>query len=319
MMTPLTPPSPQMMAVLCSVAQPAPAADEGAAPEFIHLLPAGTWRGVDGRGPYETGDAKKLIAASLQEGRKLAIDVNHAIDHFSGTGQRAPAVGWIVAMEARTNGIWGKVEWTKEGQELVGGRKYAFISPVFNALKGKPHRVVQLLRASLTNDPNLTLTALHERENGEPAMDEELRGLLGLDDDADQAAILSAVKTLCEAKPDPAQYVPIAVFQATAKELFRVNNGVTLEKAQQAVEKAIQEQQLFPFMREWATELCTVNKPAFDGFCERMSKPIKALFGPSQLAGRAMMETETPQHGEIEKTLGLSADDVAKYGRKDTH
>lgn len=166
---------------------------DGDVPEYIHLLPAGTFSGIDGRGPFALGDVAKLIAASLPAGRKLPIDVNHAIDHLSGTGQQAPAVGWIVALEARADGVWGKVEWTADGQSLVAEKKYGFISPVFNALKAKPHRVLQLLRASLTNDPNLTLTALHERSNGEPSMEEELRLALGLPETADQAAILAAV------------------------------------------------------------------------------------------------------------------------------
>lgn len=171
----------------------------GEVPEYIHLLPAGTFSGVDGRGPYELGDTQKLIAASLPAGRKLPVDINHSIDLLNGTGKETPAVGWIVALEGRDDGVWGKVEWTAKGQQALADKAYGFVSPVFTSHAAKPHRVVQLLRASLTNDPNLQLTALHTRNHsttdGDPEMDEELRKALGLPETADQAAILAALTT----------------------------------------------------------------------------------------------------------------------------
>jgi len=164
-----------------------------AAPEWVHLVPAGTFSGEDGRGPYELGDAEALIARSLQAGRKLPIDVNHAIDLAGQLGQASPAVGWIVALEARADGVWGKVEWTPQGERLFAERAYGFLSPVFTAAKAAPHRLHQILRASLTNDPNLTsLTALHHRTGG-PSMDEDMRKALGLPETATQAEILAAV------------------------------------------------------------------------------------------------------------------------------
>ncbi|MGO4558316.1 phage protease [Mesorhizobium sp. 2RAF21] len=170
----------------------------GDVPEFIHLLPAGTFTGVDGRGPYELGDVDKLMAASLPVGRKLPVDINHSIDLLNGTGKETPAVGWIVALEGREDGVWGKVEWTAKGEQTLADKAYGFVSPVFTSHAAKPRRVVQLLRASLTNDPNLQLTALHTRDHsqtdGDPAMDEELRKALGLPETADEAAILAALE-----------------------------------------------------------------------------------------------------------------------------
>lgn len=258
------------------------AAGDGEAPEYIHLLPAGTFSGADGRGPYQLGDVAKLIAASLQAGRKLPIDVNHAIDYLAGTGQQSPAIGWIVALEARADGVWGKVEWTKEGAELVGARKYGFISPVFNASKSKPHRLLQLLRASLTNDPNLTLTALHSKTtNGDPSMDEELRKALGLPETADQAAILAAVTSAHSASTAMATIAKAAglaenagadaivtVLQERAggdddekadlrKQVKELNTRLTTEvttnakqRAEAFVEKAIEDGKLVPALRD---------------------------------------------------------------------
>lgn len=165
------------------------------APEWIHLLPAGTFTGVDGRGPYVAGDLQEIITNSIKPGRKLPLDINHSTDKLGTKGHEAPAVGWIIDMEARESGVWGKVEWTEKGRAAVTGREYGYLSPAIMATEKPPHRIAQIARASLTNDPNLTLTSLHTAhfETGDPEMEEELRLALGLPKDADTAAILAAV------------------------------------------------------------------------------------------------------------------------------
>lgn len=159
--------------------------------DWLHLVPAGTFTGADGRGPYMVQDATAVIAASMANGHKLPIDENHAIDLVGTKGGASPARGWIVELEARGDGIWGRVEWTTEGRKLVEEKNYGFLSPVFLHSKGKPHKVGQLLRVALTNDPNLSqLKALHNAE--ETSMDDEIREALGLPKDADTAAIVAA-------------------------------------------------------------------------------------------------------------------------------
>lgn len=177
-------------------ALPTPAAD-GTPPEWLHLLPAGTFRGADGRGPYTVKNAQKLIEASMAGG-PLVLDENHATDHALKDGKPAPAQGWIVELQARADGIWGRVEWTPSGIALMASKAYRGISPVFiHARTGG--EVYSLLRAALTNAPNLPqLSTLHSQE---PEMDlSKLRGALGLPDDADEAAILAAVTAAAQSR-----------------------------------------------------------------------------------------------------------------------
>lgn len=142
---------------LCS-AVTIPATD--GVPEWVHLLPAGQVRTVDGRGPYMVANMAALAAASLKGGQKLPIDENHATDKGAVLGLPAPARGWIVALEARSNGLWGKVQWTGPGRKLMQEKAYAGISPVI--VHDKANTVALLLRASLTNTPNLQgLATLH--------------------------------------------------------------------------------------------------------------------------------------------------------------
>lgn len=168
----------------------------GDAPEWVHLIPAGTTKGVDGRGPYKLSDPKAVITASLT-GRPLPIDYDHAIDRAADDGRPAPAAGWIEELEVRDDGIWGRVAWTARGAEALKSREYRYLSPVF--LHDKSGTVMQLLRAALTNNPNLrALKALASQQGGPSTMDMEeflikLRAALGLDDTADANAVLAAL------------------------------------------------------------------------------------------------------------------------------
>lgn len=171
------------------------AADAGGVPEWLHLVPAGTFSGVDGRGPYVNDEPAKVVALFTSEGRKLPIDENHSIDLMGPKGQSTPARGWIIALESRGDGIWGKVDWTDAGKAMIASHDYGFLSPAFLHTAAKPFRVAKLMRVSLTNDPNLThLKSLHSRED--TAMLELLRKALGLPETADEAAITGAVVAL---------------------------------------------------------------------------------------------------------------------------
>lgn len=270
-----------METALNSILQDMPAGAD--APEFVHLIPAGTFSGVDGRGPFVVEDVAALLAASLAPGRKLPIDVNHAIDLKGKDGEASPAVGWIVALEQRADGIWGRVEWTAVGRRLHAYRAYGFISPVFLHGKEKPHKIVQILRAALTNDPNLTLTALHNRKDS--AMEEELRAALGLPETADREAILTAVTAAHAASTsqaammarltqaagvagdatadqlvaainarrsgdDPEKAALQDQVKALSSRLDRVVTAHTTEKAVSIVDKAIEEGRIVPALRD---------------------------------------------------------------------
>jgi phage I-like protein len=168
-------------------------AADAALPERIQLIPAGTFRGRDGRGPYRVADAAALIAASQGDG-PLIIDVGHATDKGK---PEAPAYGRITALEADESGIWGRVTWNARGQAALREREYWGISPVFTHTEDGT--VQQILRASLTNIPNLRLAALNSQENPDMNLLEQLRAALGLDATADEVKVVAHAKTLADA------------------------------------------------------------------------------------------------------------------------
>ncbi len=161
------------------------------APEWIHLIPAGqVLRTGDTRGPYRVNDPAAIVAASTG---KLPIDENHAIDLAAPRGEASPARGYIVELQSRDDGIWGRTEWTEAGRALVADRAYLGISPVI--IHDSQKNVLSIARASLTNRPNLQgLTSLHHQET--TPMTTAVAKALGLADDAGEDQILAAIGKL---------------------------------------------------------------------------------------------------------------------------
>src|ERR1035437_4040843 len=140
---------------------PAPGEKVGAAPEWIELLRAGVFSGRDGRGPFRLDDPTAVIESTiaLQMNAGLPIDYDHATDFGAPEGRPAPAAGWIRELEVRGGAVWGRGEWTARAANSMVVRESRYVSPVFQ-FDPKDGSVTRLLRAGLTNNPNLHLTAI---------------------------------------------------------------------------------------------------------------------------------------------------------------
>ena len=202
-----------------------------APPEWVMLIPAGEFNGRDGRGPFRLADPARVIAATEALGLTagVPIDYDHATDFAAPKGRPAPAAGWVRELAERDGALWGRVEWTPHGAKAITSREYRYISPVFQY--SPDGAVTRLLRAGLTNNPNLYLTAISARavagmaapgagllhgaatrtaagtELGQrdEAMDtllQQLCEMLGLDDDASPEEVLAAVRALNESAHD---------------------------------------------------------------------------------------------------------------------
>lgn len=290
--------------------------------QVVHLLPAGRFSGRDGRGPYTNEDSAAIIEATRRQAGKrlLPVDYDHQIDHAPKNGNPAPAAGWITSLQQRSDGIWGVVEWTPRAIEHLKLREYRYLSPVIR--HDERGKIFCLLRASLTNNPNLDqLTALASRED---TMDffEQIKDVLGLPAEADEATTLAKLKEQMTATHavDPSQFVPIGDFERTVAELNRVNRGVSLQAATDHVASKISAGMMPPFLKEWGISLCTANKPAFDAFIERSGGEFyKRLFGPSiAMATPPDMHSTsklTDAERQVVARMGLSDDEFSKNKR----
>jgi len=189
---------------------------EAPAPEWIELIPPGDFNGRDGRGPFRLSNPGEVIRATtaLKLDAGLPIDYDHATDFGAPEGRPAPAAGWISAFEERDGAIWGKVDWTGPGADAVATHEYRYVSPVFEYAGGG--EVVRLLRAGLTNNPNLYLTAISAKVPREAAaapmmipsggkndpksrFETVLREVLGLSAEAAQEEIIAEARRLTSA------------------------------------------------------------------------------------------------------------------------
>lgn len=198
-------------------------------------LPADGWIQLTpiGQFPHATGKVVQVVdeAAVKRMANRFRADAAQAnfggllldFDHFSyDPAKSSEAAGWIQDVEARADGLWGKVRWTPEGEAALKNGRYRFVSPVWmpnetlrlshNAPNGWPQvRPLRLDSAGLTNQPNLRgMAPLSNREGNlaqqpKTQMKEKLIELLGLPADATDEDILAAVEavkgTAAEAEP----------------------------------------------------------------------------------------------------------------------
>ena len=326
-----------------------PAASE--APEWIELIPAGEFAGRDGRGPYRLKDAAAVIEASraLRMDAGLPIDYDHATDFAAPAGRPAPAAGWIRSLEQRDGALWGGIEWTRHGAAAVAMREYRYISPVFEyAPNGE---IVRLLRAALTNNPNLYLSAISSSAAPETGVASDggqqtevpmedlgsaLAEMLGLDSGTGAAEIIAEVRALLAAQQpaaaaasareaDPARFVPIAEYERTAAELNQLRAAQAREGAEREVETAMRAGKIAPAQREWAIAYCQADAEAFRGFVARQPPLLTAAPAAADRAG-SQIESRRPPHAAahpltrteaaICARLGIEPQDYAR--RKDT-
>lgn len=133
-------------------------------------VPDDGWYHVVPMGEFKIRHANKVllqvvddraVAAMVQRyqdaGSKLLVD----FDHFSyDEGHKSEAAGWVVDVEARTDGLWAKIEWTDLGEPAIMNKRYRFVSPVWSSsacedLGSNRIRPLCLESVGLTNQPNM--------------------------------------------------------------------------------------------------------------------------------------------------------------------
>jgi len=97
---------------------------------------------------------------------ELMIDADH-LSHNQ--DEKTEAYGWIDDLQNRGGNVWAHSSWTDIGEPAVKSRRYRFISPVFprdgiEKIGNGRVRVLAVSDAGLTNQPNLPLPPLLNRE-----------------------------------------------------------------------------------------------------------------------------------------------------------
>lgn len=195
------------LAILASALLSAHAAElssEAADGIWIQLIPAGTFSGRDGRGPYHAGDIASLqrIAEATRQYHgptEIVIDYEHQSLNALKNGKPAPAAGWIKEVQARAEGLYGRVEWTANAASAIRAGEYRYLSPVYFHLKDG--KILALQNAALTNVPNVNLaevsahTIFHQAAHEGETMKKVLAAL-GLAEGASEEDVLVAINSL---------------------------------------------------------------------------------------------------------------------------
>jgi phage I-like protein len=318
-----------------AISLPLPPADapDGAftPPEWVHLIPAGTFSGRDGRGPF-TLDAQAVLDAFASHGADLPIDYDHQSLTADEKAGPVPAAGWIKELQAREDGIWARVEWTPRAADLLAHKEYRYLSPVFR-YQAKDGRVVALSGAGLTHNPNLYLQAAASRKESH-AVDELLERLIYMlnlpvtatpDEVAAElaklidrlktaeAAAANAAEELAAAQarePDPAQYVPVSLHKQVADQLAALQADLARREAEAAVEAAMSSRKVSPGMRDWALDYASRDLEGFKAFAA--AAPEIVTEGAHRRAESAHGAMLTDEDRLAAKLLGMTDEAFAK-------
>lgn len=159
-------------------------------------------------------------AAENVNNKVRGTDLDIDYDHKQYGGE---AAGWVKHAEARTDGLYLTVEWTKKAAKLIKDKAYRYFSPEFSDEWEHPKTKVKhknvLFGGGITNRPFLKdilplnmselfeeQTNQHQEGNG---MDpKKLRKLLGLPEDATDAQVTEKMDAL---PPDFVVEVPAPV------------------------------------------------------------------------------------------------------------
>jgi phage I-like protein len=203
------------------------------------------------------------MAASFDPAAKLLFDFDHYSDltnsqreavKAAGVQLPSEAAGWVTALEAKPDGLYGEVEWTGDGARALANGSYRFRSPVFRrkdveVIGDGRVRPTALYKVGLTNEPNMrSLPALvnddhpdsvlgplvenaaicnREENEMEDEMKKKLIAELGLAEDATEEQIAEAVA----AKKAEAEQMSNRIKELEAENTTLANRIADIEKA----------------------------------------------------------------------------------------
>lgn len=225
------------------------------APEWIKILPAGKTVTRDGRS--FTFDPKKLAARFQKDGIDIPIDLDHGITK----GGKPEAVGWIKELDARADGLYGRVDWLQTGRDVLEAKTRRFISPTFTHTK--QGSATWLHSVALVSAPALSMPALASASPDElkEAPMNAIAEALGLTADADEAACLTAISTLSTGKVDKAVHdETLAKLEAATGELAALKADTRKRHVDELLEGALKDKKILPAQRDHYASLCATDE-----------------------------------------------------------
>ncbi|MEI0606859.1 phage protease [Brachyspira pulli] len=315
-------------------------------PKEIELIPSEEiFTGFDGR-VFKAIDKQAIISKTNSKLKYVVIDENHKIDYTAGTGQSTEAMGWMHDFFVKEdNSVWALVEWTESGSAKIKSKEYKYISPVYEV--DKNGNIISILRAAITNNPNLRLTALNNKQNefaerqllGENSnkgdnMSKEINNALGINESASDSEVLNAInKTKNELESlklelnNERENKKSLIEKNTnlEKALNEVNKEfaelkkVNIEKdAQAAVEKAINDGKIAPSTKDVYLSLCMEDE-GIEKFNKIMENTPKArLFEETNIPNKTDNVSLNEADEEVARAMGYTKEEMLAMKEKES-
>ena len=278
-------------------------------PEWIRILPLGKVELSDSREPFEVdADSLSSMAAGF---RSRGVDLVIDYEHQSFQGERAPAAGWIKDLEARTDGLWAKVEWTRQAAGISAQQGIPLFFPgfapgpceppahgaccIWDSPTSRPSSAWRPWWPSGAGRPKRWAVAVNPEaqspgeERGKSM--EKIREWLGLGldvkDEAVASRMLEFLGDLAASLNLPREASlsqlkgAVAALQAGAaslrertEELVNLKAHLAAETAYRAVDGALQAGKVSPAQKEWALEYFRQDPEGFATYVARAPKMV---------------------------------------------
>jgi phage I-like protein len=257
----------------------------------------------------------------------LVIDYEHQSlgGKFARADGQAPAAGWIKSLRIKPGeGLLADVQWTESATEMLARRQYRYLSPVV-IVRQMDRRAVELHSVALTNTPAMenaeAIVNRRPAENPCPETREvndmtlnQVRDALQLDEQSDEAAVLTACKRLVEhrdavlthlelsadtttdqlearllALSNPPDRVPADEYEQLRGQLAEVQSKLAHQQAAERVTEAMTAGKITEHQFDWAMTLALKDTEAFDSWVAAAPVVVTTgrLTAPSERDGNA--------------------------------
>lgn len=293
--------------------------------EWIQLTPKGDFKHPEGIQRIDDESLKTMensfrsLAGKM--GRRFGgapVFIGHPdVKQFANEYPDKKSYAWVQDVEARSDGLYGRMDWSEPGKELIKNKHYRFHSPVFDGKEigvengRKVYRPVRFISAGLTNTPRLPVPALANESDADEAEEtktkeremklEAVAALVGLANTATEQEVTAKINELSGAAGKVTTLSNEKSTADTALNAEKTEHGKTKAAAEAAIKQrntivldnAVRAGQITPADRE-ATE-----------------KELNADFEGTvkKLANSKGMKTESRLKGAGHRRVTLSNDE----------
>lgn len=280
--------------------------ENGNVPNQFKILPLG-WVHSQ-KGEFLVDEESFESIQNEFKARNLEIPVDY--EHQTLKSIEAPAAGWITNLALKADGIYADVQWTVRAAEFLRQREYRYCSPVIMT-RVRDKKVMKLHSVALTNTPAIdamtpivnkagagTEVPVEDIQSTDAAM-ERLAALLELPEKARLEDIYKAVADL------------LSQGNSMFVELHSYKLDMQRQKADITVQQALKTGKISPAMKAWGMEYALKDPTGFDAYLN--AAPQVVPLGEMEYADDLVQPNR--MHTRTDDLMGLSADDVRRYGR----